>query len=79
MENHPYKTLADTYLTRETYDSRENIKEPQYRPLSEAYAEVYTKQYKQHLIWEGASLSSAQLNKWKVRGDDRLANFIKKL
>ena len=40
MENHPYKTLADTYLTGQTYETSETTSEPQFRPLSEAYETV---------------------------------------
>ena len=37
MENLPYRTLADTYITGKTYDIEYNSEEPVFRPLSEAY------------------------------------------
>ena len=37
MENLPYRTLSDTYITGKTYDIEYNSEEPVFRPLSEAY------------------------------------------
>ena len=40
MENHPYRTLADVYLTGKAYDINTDNEEPKFRPLNERYEQV---------------------------------------
>ena len=44
MDNHPYKTLANTYITGQTYEISETTAEPQFRPLAKAYDDIHNRQ-----------------------------------
>ena len=41
MDNKPYKSLVDVYLTGDIRDTECDVEEPVYRPLNEMYSDVY--------------------------------------
>lgn len=67
-----FRSISDVYATGEIYEYSEPEENHPYNNIYEAYSEVY-------IIKEAQGLYAPQLNKWKLRRDDRLDNFIKKL